>query len=217
MGPEPPPTPAWSEGWAALRRNPSEAFGSDGGDDAATLPLGGATTTATATGARSSAFEALRTMPMLYTLAPLPARSFCSGHLYWEQQGLEARDCASVHTTFVEGGNPGKLWRLREAGLWLMDPPEHFEPPRHLSLPVTVDKPDDLAAHSSIGARAAAQSEAGHSEATESLSVGRFLRFVPPQPSGPIAPARNESAPSAFDDKYKAGWLVPTAVNLSPR
>ena len=46
-------------------------------------------------------------MPLGFHLAPLPARYFCSGHLYWEQQGMLTKGCASVHTTFVEGGNAG--------------------------------------------------------------------------------------------------------------
>jgi hypothetical protein len=53
-------------------------------------------------------------MPTTFNLAPLPARHFCSGHMYWEQQATQPRDCASVHTTFVEGGNLGKVWRFRE-------------------------------------------------------------------------------------------------------
>ena len=37
------------------------------------------------------------------------------GHVYWVQQGGERRDCVAVHTTFTEGGDTGKVWRLREA------------------------------------------------------------------------------------------------------
>ena len=31
-----------------------------------------------------------------------------------------------VHTTFQNWGNAGKRMRLREAGLWLVDPPAYF-------------------------------------------------------------------------------------------
>ena len=97
------PPPAWNEGWGNLMARPDDFF-----DPAAARP----------------------SMPYVYNLAPLPARHFCSGHLFWEQQGMEPRQCASVHTTFVEGGNLGKLWRMRDAGLWLMDPVSHFAPPK---------------------------------------------------------------------------------------
>ena len=63
MGPDPPPTPAWTHGWASLRRNPTEAFSAD---------------------ASAGGLAPLGALPMLFTLAPLPARSFCSGHLYCE-------------------------------------------------------------------------------------------------------------------------------------
>ena len=78
-----------------------------------------------------------------------------------------------MHTTFTEGGYDGKIWRFREAALWLMDPPEYF--------------------------------------------AGRFLTFTPPQPPATLPPARNASAPTAKNDKYNAGWLVPDALRMSPR
>ena len=155
--PQPHPTPAWLKGWRDLAADPSEAF--QGASTAVRLPTPS------------------DMPPLAYHLAPLPARHFCSGHLFWEQQALQPRNCSSVHTTFVEGGNSGKLWRLREAGLWHMDPPEHYEPP----------------------------------------GGGRYLRFTPPQPPAELAPVTNASHSGKFDDKYKAGWLVPTAIELSPR
>jgi hypothetical protein len=127
------PLPAWIEGWRDLQRNPQEAFFS---------VINSSTISADAEGEEYASVVDARTevsrlgqfgvlshsMPVVFNLAPLPARHFCSGHLFWEQQGMTARACASVHTTFVEGGNAGKLWRLKEAGLWLMEPQEYFEP-----------------------------------------------------------------------------------------
>ena len=111
--------------------------------------------------------------PRSFNLAPLSARHFCSGHVYWLQQRATPGECASVHTTFTEGGYDGKIWRFREAALWLMDPPDYFS--------------------------------------------GRFLTFTPPQPPATLPPARNASAPTAKNDKYNAGWLVPDALRMSPR
>ena len=147
------PLPAWKDGWADLMRRPDEAF--------------------------VEAKDALPAMPLGYHLAPLPARHFCSGHLFWEQQNLEPRGCASIHTTFVEGGNLGKLWRFREAGLWLLDPPSHYEP------------------------------EGG----------ARYITYDPPHApaASQLAPVWNTSADPRYTDKYKAGWLVPDALQLSPR
>ena len=53
----------------------------------------------------------------------------------------------------------------------------------------------------------------------EPTSNGRkgFMTFTAPQPPADLPPARNASAPREFTDKYKAGWLVPDALNLSPR
>jgi len=152
--PNPVPTPAWIDGWNSLVNKPGQAWV----DDAVDLPT-------------------ISRMPLAFTLAPLPARHFCSGHLYWEQQSMEAHNCSSVHTTFVEGGNPGKLWRLKEAGLWRIDPPSHYDPP----------------------------------------GGGRYLRFEPPHAPRHLQPVRNTSASARYDDKYKAGWLAPSAINLSPR
>ncbi|KAL1495240.1 hypothetical protein AB1Y20_017103 [Prymnesium parvum] len=116
--------------------------------------------------------------PSAFNLAPLPSRYFCSGHLFWEQQGAAPMACSSVHTTFVEGGNLGKIWRFREAALWLLDPPEYFN---------------------------------------QGAARVRFLSYSPPIPSLPLPPAVNASASKRMTDKYKAGWKVPDALNLSPR
>ena len=55
-------------------------------------------------------------------VAPLSARLVCSGHVFHVQQAVERRDCLVMHLTFVEAGAAGKVWRLREAGLWPFDP-----------------------------------------------------------------------------------------------
>ena len=39
-----------------------------------------------------------------------------------------------LHTTYVFGGPHGKRSRLREARLWLADPPAYFDGPRFLSM-----------------------------------------------------------------------------------
>lgn len=41
-----------------------------------------------------------------------------------------------LHTTYVYGEQAGKRSRLREAGLWLADPPQYFDGPKFLSLDV---------------------------------------------------------------------------------
>ena len=56
------------------------------------------------------------------TIAPLPARTICSGHVFHIQQGIERRDCIVMHLTFVEADRAGKRWRLREAGLFPIAP-----------------------------------------------------------------------------------------------
>ena len=45
----------------------------------------------------------------------------------------------------------------------------------------------------------------------------RYITYEPPQPPTDHAPTRNHSHSDKFTDKYKAGWLVPDALNLSPR
>ena len=61
-----------------------------------------------------------------FSFAPLSARHFCSGHALWVQQEAQPKSCLAVHTTYTEGGLRGKIWRLREASLWLIDPPDYF-------------------------------------------------------------------------------------------
>ena len=55
-------------------------------------------------------------------IAPLPARTICSGHVFHIQQSVERRDCIVMHLTFVEADRAGKRWRLREAGLFPLQP-----------------------------------------------------------------------------------------------
>ena len=66
-------------------------------------------------------------------LMPLPAAKFCGGHTFFVQQSMEPQECFNVHVTFTEGGVHGKLWRLREAALWNLEPSGHFAGGRYLS------------------------------------------------------------------------------------
>ena len=50
--------------------------------------------------------------PPSFTLAPLPARHFCSGHLYWLQQSMAPRDCVAVHMTFTQVCMVVAMWRM---------------------------------------------------------------------------------------------------------
>ena len=65
-------------------------------------------------------------------LMPLPAAKFCGGHTFFVQQSMEPQECFNVHVTFTEGGVHGKLWRLREAALWNLEPSGHFAGGRYL-------------------------------------------------------------------------------------
>jgi len=66
-------------------------------------------------------------------LTPLPAAKFCGGHTFFVQQSARPGECFNVHVTFTEGGIHGKLWRLKEAGLWNLEPADYFEAGRYLS------------------------------------------------------------------------------------
>ena len=59
-------------------------------------------------------------------LLPLPAAKFCGGHTFFVQQSGRRGACLNVHVTFTEGGVHGKLWRLKEAALWDLEPPGSF-------------------------------------------------------------------------------------------
>ncbi|KAL1522336.1 hypothetical protein AB1Y20_017328 [Prymnesium parvum] len=75
-------------------------------------------------------------------LMPLPAGKFCGGHTFFVQQSGEARECMNVHVTFTEGGVHGKLWRLKEAGLWNLEPSGYFHDGRYLSFkPPRIPRP----------------------------------------------------------------------------
>jgi len=69
-------------------------------------------------------------------LMPLPAGLFCGGHTFFVQQSGERRGCLNVHITFTEGGVHGKLWRLREAGLWGLEPEQYYGEGRCPLLPL---------------------------------------------------------------------------------
>ena len=103
--PNPKPPAAWLDGWAWLW---NASFSSSSSSSLRAAAEGSAGAVVGDAGDEALGL-ASSSPPSTWTLAPLPARHFCSGHLYWEQQGMEGRGCASVHTTFVEGGNAGKL------------------------------------------------------------------------------------------------------------
>jgi len=67
-------------------------------------------------------------------LLPLPSRRFCSGHTFFVQQSAQREACLNVHVTFTEGGIHGKLWRLVEAGMWNLHPPDYFATGRFLTI-----------------------------------------------------------------------------------
>jgi arabinosyltransferase len=65
-------------------------------------------------------------------VAPLPPLLVANGHVAFEQRLPEATQIVpvAVHNTFqVQQADAGKVARMREAGLWLLDPPEHYNPP----------------------------------------------------------------------------------------
>ena len=75
-------------------------------------------------------------------LMPMPAGKFCGGHTFFVQQSMETRDCLNVHVTFTEGGVHGKLWRLKEAGAWNLEPAGYFDEGRYLSFkPPQIPRP----------------------------------------------------------------------------
>ena len=99
----------WQQGWAKLaNRSETTLLGQPLYE-----PLGGAS---------------LPSLPRSFVLAVLPTRHFCSGHLYWLQQGMQRKDCVAVHTSFTQSGTFGKIFRWREAHLWLLEP-EYYRVP----------------------------------------------------------------------------------------
>ena len=75
-------------------------------------------------------------------LLPLPAGKFCGGHTFFVQQSGETQQCLNVHVTFTEGGVHGKLWRLKEAGVWNLEPRNYFDEGRYLSFkPPRIPRP----------------------------------------------------------------------------
>jgi hypothetical protein len=66
-------------------------------------------------------------------LMPLPTGLFCGGHTFFVQQSGQRERCLNVHVTFTEGGVHGKLWRLREAGLWGLETAAYYNEGRYLS------------------------------------------------------------------------------------
>lgn len=64
-------------------------------------------------------------------LGLLPSHLFPSGHVYFIQRAVAARRDPpyAVHLTFQNCDQSGKRHRMREAGLWRIDPPSYYTPP----------------------------------------------------------------------------------------
>ena len=98
-------------------------------------------------------------------LMPLPAAKFCGGHTFFVQQSSRRGECFNVHVTFTEGGVHGKLWRLKEAALWNLEPPGYFDEGRYLSFrppvvphplpPAAIEPYDECVARHASGAKSA--------------------------------------------------------------
>ena len=67
-------------------------------------------------------------------LGLLPSHLFPSGHVFFIQRQLRTVGVTpiAVHLTFQNCDQSGKRHRMREARLWLVDPPEHYDPPNGL-------------------------------------------------------------------------------------
>ncbi|KAL1520276.1 hypothetical protein AB1Y20_023744 [Prymnesium parvum] len=89
----------------------------------------------------------LRVYDQSLALGVLPAHLFPSGHVFFIQR-LNARLALrpfAVHLTFQNCDQSGKRHRMREAHLWLVDPPEYYQPDGGL-LSYTPDLPSHLTA-----------------------------------------------------------------------
>lgn len=53
---------------------------------------------------------------------------FSNGHVYFVQRAPQTMGLLPyvVHATFQLAGNPGKMNRMREHHLWLVDPPAYY-------------------------------------------------------------------------------------------
>ena len=79
-------------------------------------------------------------------LGLLPSHLFPSGHVYFIQRQLRSiQDTApyAIHLTFQNCDQSGKRHRMREARLWMVDPPSYYNPPNGL-LSYTPDLPPEL-------------------------------------------------------------------------
>ncbi|PSC75627.1 Histone H2A [Micractinium conductrix] len=63
------------------------------------------------------------------TMAAIPVSIFESGHTLFLQQLHKTKrvEPYNVHATWTYGGLPGKRARLRDLGLWAVDPPAYYE------------------------------------------------------------------------------------------
>jgi hypothetical protein len=69
-------------------------------------------------------------------VAPLPGLLVSSGQATFVQRLHQQYSTTpyAVHATFqLKGGNDGKIQRFKEAGLWLLEPPEYYSSGRFLT------------------------------------------------------------------------------------
>ena len=83
----------WVEGWAMLRNLSRDEGGEGGGAEGDGGGAGGG-----GNGGGERGGGGAGGWPTRFGLAPLSARHFCSGHLFWVQQRGAAADCVAVHT-----------------------------------------------------------------------------------------------------------------------
>jgi hypothetical protein len=81
-------------------------------------------------------------------LGLLPCHLFPSGHVFFIQKQNRALgvDPLAVPLTFQNCDQAGKRHRMREAGLWAIDPPSRYDPPGGI-FSYTPDLPFELTRH----------------------------------------------------------------------
>lgn len=139
-------------------------------------------------------------------LTPLPAAKFCGGHTFFVQQSGRPGECFNVHVTFTEGGIHGKLWRLKEAGLWNLEPTGYFEEGRYLSFtPPKVPHPLPPAAIEPYAECVARQQRAEASAMYDGW-------WAPSQPAPCVKPI-----PLYLDKNSDQGMTISEARTVAPR
>ncbi|KAL4457956.1 hypothetical protein ABPG75_012821 [Micractinium tetrahymenae] len=77
------------------------------------------------------------------TMAAIPVSIFESGHTLFLQQLHKDKHVEpyNVHATWTYGGLEGKKARLRDLGLWMVDPPEHYEKGSFVTVDLQLPEP----------------------------------------------------------------------------